>query len=542
MSQPTPISGATERAQLPPLRGKTTDFGVIASRKVLWAPFLAIAALGAMGFLPRIFGNSALRATIWGVAGFLMLWLTALSLKLRSEEQRGRPARSLQLVLRAQHYVQAPCHLSIYLYWGYYWPPVYDYAWLIVAQLVFAYGFDMLLSWSRRENYILGFGVLPIVFSTNLFLWFKDDWFYLQFLLIAVGFMGKEFVRWTREGKSVHIFNPSAFPLALFSILLLATGTTDLTWAQQIASTLTLAPHIYVFLFAIGLIVMYFFAVTPVSATAAATLFGLSALYFSINGVPYFLDSEIPAAVFLGLHFLVSDPSTSPRTPLGRTIFGLLYGLGVFGLYGLLSAIGAPTFYDKLLCVPLLNLLVNGIDRMALRIRASVVGRAAAWDWLGRNAVQMAIWIVFFATMWALGKTDGRHVGDSLPFWEQSCRENKKHACERLLKLEATYCGDNSAWACNELGTHYTEGRLVNSDRERARSFYSKACELRFPAACANLLDPERALHAPPHTLDLRLLLREGGLNLMEMKEPDLYSRACDHGWLFACAKLGRVP
>ena len=31
------------------------------------------------------------------------------------------------------------------------------------------------------------------------------------------------------------------------------------------------------------------------------------------------------------------------------------------------------------------------------------------------------------------------------------------------------------------------------------------------------------------------LLLREGGTNLMEMPEPDLYARACDHGWTFAC-------
>ena len=35
--------------------------------------------------------------------------------------------------------------------------------------------------------------------------------------------------------------------------------------------------------------------------------------------------------------------------------------------------------------------------------------------------------------------------------------------------------------------------------------------------------------------LDLRLLLREGGPNLIEMPEPQLYARACGHGWTFAC-------
>ena len=53
---------------------------------------------------------------------------------------------------------------------------------------------------------MLGFGPFPILFSTNLFLWFRDDWFYLQFLMIGVGFLGKEFVRWQRDGRSWALF------------------------------------------------------------------------------------------------------------------------------------------------------------------------------------------------------------------------------------------------------------------------------------------------------------------------------------------------
>ena len=59
---------------------------------------------------------------------------------------------------------------------------------LIAAQLLFAYAFDMLLNWSRRDTYTLGFGPFPIILSTNLFLWFRAEWFYLQFPMIAVGF------------------------------------------------------------------------------------------------------------------------------------------------------------------------------------------------------------------------------------------------------------------------------------------------------------------------------------------------------------------
>ena len=48
------------------------------------------------------------------------------------------------------------------------------------------------------------------------------------------------------------------------------------------------------------------------------------------------------------LHLLVTDPSTSPKTPIGKSIFGIFYGTGVFMLYALLGALGAATFYDKL--------------------------------------------------------------------------------------------------------------------------------------------------------------------------------------------------
>ena len=325
----------------------------------------------------------------------------------------------------------------------------------------------------------------------------------------------------------------------LFSLVLIATSTTSLTWAEEIASTLTLAPNIYTFLFVVGLVVMYFFSITLVAGTAAMTLFALSALYSAFTGVPYFLDSDIPAAVFLGLHLLITDPSTSPRTPLGKTIFGGLYGLGVFSLYSLLAGMGLPTFYDKLLCVPLLNLSVIGIDRFVRSIRSETALNLWHQNWFGgrANLAHMGVWILLFSTMTVLGKTDGKHTGDSLPFWEQACTDDLSNACDRLLGLEATYCGDNSAWACNELGAHYTEGRIVEPESELALGYFSRACELRFQAGCVNLLDPGTMSREVPHELDLRLLLREGGGNLMLMPERELYDRACDHGWSFACGR-----
>ena len=507
----------------------------------LLMPLALAGALAALGQTARVQSSALLSQSFLGATVAVAAW----SLLLTTVPKLRRSAGKFEISLRAQHYIQACCQFAVYAYWGWYWRPVYDMGVLIGAQILFAYAFAILLSWSRGRTYTLGFGPIPIIGSINLFLWFRDDWFYLQFLMIAVGFLGKEFIRWHRDGRSAHIFNPSAFALGLFSLVLIASGSTGLTWGQEIASTLTLAPRIYLFLFGVGLVVMYFFEITLVAGTAAVVLFLLSAASFQITGVPYFIDSEIPAAVFLGLHLLVTDPSTSPRTPVGKTIFGGLYGLGVFALYTLLGAMGAPTFYDKLLCVPLLNLSVRGIDHVvrsrdwaAAWTAASDIAARPVWISPRLNLMRMAVWIFFFGVMSLTGRTDGQHTGDALPFWEQACAEERGNACARLIQLEASYCGDNAAWACNELGLHYRRGEITEADAALGRSYLARACELRYQPGCLNLLDPAGFARTEPRPLDLRLLLREGGLNLMDMEIPALLNRACAHEWSFACQRI----
>ncbi len=88
------------------------------------------------------------------------------------------------------------------------------------------------------------------------------------------------------------------------------------------------------------------------------------------------------------------------------------------------------------------------------------------------------------------------------------------------------------------------EGKVTAADSKLALSYFSRACEVRFSAGCVKLLAPESLgslSRANPRALDLRLLLREGGTNLMEMPERDLYARACEHGWSFACRRAPGV-
>ena len=99
----------------------------------------------------------------------------------------------------------------------------------------------------------------------------------------------------------------------MFSIGLILTGRSDLTWAQDIASTQFYPPHMYLMLFLIGLPGQYFFGVTSMTMSAVVTTYLFGLLYYAATGIYFFYDSYIPIAVFLGMHLLFTDPSTSPR-------------------------------------------------------------------------------------------------------------------------------------------------------------------------------------------------------------------------------------
>ena len=334
------------------------------STQKLLFPLVISGLLGSFSALSSVYSSQTLLWSMLGATCILVFW----TLLLRNSVTKSKRSLGMDIVLRKQHYIQACAQLSVYLYWGWYWRQVYDSAHLIAAQLLFAYAFDMLLTWSRRDKYTLGFGPFPIIFSINLFMWFKPDWFYLQFLMVAVGFAVKEFIRWNKEGKSVHIFNPSSFPLGIFALGLILTGTTSLTWGPEIAVTQIFPPHIYLVIFLASLPAQLLFGVAPMTMAAVATTYIFILIHSYITGTQFFSPSDIgggavPIAAFLGMHLLFNDPSTSPRTEVGRVLFGVLYGIGIIILFGLLEQAGIPTHYDKLLAVPILNLLIQIIQK-----------------------------------------------------------------------------------------------------------------------------------------------------------------------------------
>jgi Na+-translocating ferredoxin:NAD+ oxidoreductase RnfD subunit len=208
----------------------------------------------------------------------------------------------------------------------------------------------------------VGFRIFPIVLSTNLFLWFRESAYYLQLALMALTFLGKEFVTWNYGGRQRHIFNPSAFSLSIVSIVLLVTSTVDMTHAVDIAAAFEAPPNFYEVIFLLGLVVQALFIVTPVSCGAAVAMYLIFLVSRAVWGEPL-SSSPIQTAVFLGLTFLVTDPATSPRSHFSRFLFGIAYGVGVMVAFVLLRLIHQPAVFDKLLIVPEVNLLVPAINR-----------------------------------------------------------------------------------------------------------------------------------------------------------------------------------
>jgi len=446
---------------------------VRAGWRPLWVPAGLGAGIAGLSWWPAVAASPALALSFRVAAGVLVAGALLVGLRAASE---GRVLRLRWLAIRRAHWVQAIMHASLYTGWAWSWHPVVEHVPHLLAQVLFYYAFDLLLSWWRRDEARTGFGPLPIVGSINLFLWFRDDWFLLQFAMLAVGALAKELLVWEREGRRAHVFNPSSFPLFLVCVALWATGQDGITFARDIAVSQGAVPHAWLGIFLLGLVVQSLFAVTLVTLLAVATLAAVNLAFTALTGVYAWVDVGIPAAVYLGCHFLVTDPATSPRPALGRAAFGVLYGASVFALYMLLVWAEGPAWYDKLLCVPLLNLLVRPLDRLGAR----PPGR-------GANLAHVALGTVLFAGLSSAGLLGERHPGRDLAFWERACREQRFRACQSFAELVDEACHDGQWTRCEQYAWLLAGGEGVARDLPDAGYHLTLACQEGVTSACEAL-------------------------------------------------------
>lgn len=490
----------THKRQLPPKSPKVSPAPSASRRKALLLQLAFTGLFLALGFCSRARTNPHLAWTFLGVAAGLGCWQWLL---FRRSQSAARTL-SWEFAVQRSHYVQALLQFAIYGYWGWYWPDVFAEVPLILSQIAFLYVFDGLLSWSRGLPWRIGFGVWPIILSTNLFIWFRDDWYVFQFLTLALALLGKHYIRWRRDGKLTHIFNPSAFALAVVSLGLLFTGTTDHTWGVEIASTQDIPPRYYTLIFLTGIVVQYFFSVTLMTFSAMITFAVVNFIYFQATGTYFFFNANISTAVFLAAHLLMTDPATTPRCSIGKIAFGGLYGVGVCVTFWILEFLEVPNISQKLLVVPLLNLMTPLLDRWA---KISWLDQLGRWEALvpprRMNLVYMGCWTSLFLVMRQTGYIEAPHLGDTLHFWVQAAEDKRYWATKRLQAMlnfldeqhqpkppgahpiphwtSAAAGSPNDAISmagvCNEAGKVYAEGKLIKGDPAKARFYFTKACK-----------------------------------------------------------------
>ena len=523
--------------------------------------------------------SEVIQSSIWIMSACcaLALWLI-----------RNRALKA-EVSIRKPHIVQICTQGSIYVYWCLNFDPVADQLWLIGAQLVLLYVLDLIFSWYKHGRWLLGFGPFPIIGSVNLFLWFKDDWWFLQLLMVLITVVSKYFLRWNRGGRMTHIFNPSAIALGALSLGVILADASDITWGQTIASGLNVPTYIFEWIFFTGVVVALFFSTTMVTLTAATSVWLVGLWYHQQTGQWFFHDNHIPIAVFLGMNLLITDPATSPRTRFGRSLFGLSYGLLVFPLWMVLDAYGQPTFYDKLLQVPLLNLMVPIIERISAR----VIPRLPRWSWSSNNLTHVALWCLIFAVMrpglvdhpgaalthgrmFASGDGTLKDIGKAAALFEKACTDGNLEGCNELARLLITgngvtqdvkrglrlyeeACEGGELHSCTSLGAMYFHGRLIPRDPIRAAQLYEQACKGDEFFGCVNLAMMYSNGDGIPKEVDKAVSLFERGCKAEHLGSCDglaimlyngngttknrtralmLHRKACEGGEKAGCAHL----
>jgi len=95
-----------------------------------------------------------------------------------------------------------------------------------------------------------------------------DDWYFLQFVMISIGVVAKEYVQWKRTARA-HIFSILLRGLFLFSVILIATHSTHITGRRHCAQPAPATQYLFGNLL-LGLVVQALFSVTLVTLSAAA--------------------------------------------------------------------------------------------------------------------------------------------------------------------------------------------------------------------------------------------------------------------------------
>ena len=309
-------------------------------------------------------------------AGLLAVWTAALLVR----DRWALPVVG-SATIKFTHALPAVLQVVLFTYWSLYWPGVREHVPVLLAQLAFAYAFDVLLAWNRRRPWHPSLGPIPIVLSANLFVWFPPAQALLGFGVVAVALLSKSLLR--VGGR--HIFNPSVLGIAAVALLCIALP--DNFPYQDISHDFDGPPEMALVILILALIPQIRLNTTPVAVGAAVAMIGTMVLVGSLTGYRGGPSPWWPPWL-LAITLLASDPATIPSGSVPRLLFGLFLGVAFYVVSrAMLFTIGTD-FFSKIVPIPLANLLVPAFERTgqhltarwpALRRTAGASGYLAAW-------------------------------------------------------------------------------------------------------------------------------------------------------------------
>lgn len=290
---------------------------------------------------------------------------------------------------RPTHLLPSAIQLTVLSAWSLFCVHLVPQVPIIVVQILFAFGLDIFLGLLLHGRWRAGVSPLPVVLSMHFFVWFLAPWKAMLVIGLAIG--GKHLL--VRNGRP--IFNPSALGLGLYALgyaLLPTIFTVD-----GLVRHMWTAPGLSLLILVLAAVPLTRF---PLALVSLGALGGWAATVL-LNGPALHLPTTV-----IALCLLITEPSSLPRSPLGRLLTGFAYGVLVKVSSVWFHHMGLGDDLSKVLPIPLLNWLAPQIDGLAGRLTAMDKRGLTRWLAPEHRRWHFALFAVILVTDWRIPPSD----------------------------------------------------------------------------------------------------------------------------------------
>ncbi|MEE2755203.1 MAG: hypothetical protein VYA30_01025 [Myxococcota bacterium] len=452
--------------------------------------------------IPKVLGQIQLLVTT------LVSSLTALAIALVGLFSRGdsKTEKSVQFIKNSTLSMRALSLVLLGVYWTYTREISRDDGLLFLLQIPFAYLIAMGMQWRRRTLYRFDLMPLVIVLTLSFFIWFKDQWWALQLVMLALA-VSAQTVLTLQTQRAVARFNVLGLVLAILSGVLIFGPGIDVVRDATLGRSDGDKELILVALLLIGFLT---YRVRPVLPTAIGALGGtllVDACWRLGSGAGFFLDTPIPISIVLTILILVPDERSGPMTRSGQLGFGLLFGvLSCCAYEALWTYGGLPwgqqlTYFSCFLPFPILGLIVPALEKTAREQPIDPVHRGGGSGPITvlSIAALVALFVIIrfplniepiahLETLEDACKSDDASCGRFVAKWNEICRvpnsRSRPDECEKnAVEIHQSGCEYGLQDECAALGFNVLK-KANSNEKTRGDDLILTACKSGLTSVC----------------------------------------------------------